>query len=293
MAPWLPHEDEHREAGLLGELRGEIRPRDAAAIASVPAVLVAIYALVGTPEPPLVLSHAEPAPTALLTAHFVHRSAAHLLDNLVAYALVVPTAYALALLAGRRREFLVAFLGNLLPLPLVISGLGLLVFDRGVTLGFSGVTMAFVGLVAFQSGTYLEARLAERGEDDLASALFFGGLALVVLRTVSSPGPRLVLASGAVAIAGFSVRGSLGSGRPVRRSLARLRSDAGKLGAFGVFVLGIGLLSGFPDGAGSGPVVVNTFGHFSGFVLGFVGPYVAFRVPGRSPGIANPPPGTV
>jgi membrane associated rhomboid family serine protease len=293
VAPWLPHEEGHQEAGPLGALRRELRPGDAVAIASVPAFLVAIFAFVGSPEPPLVLSHSEPAATALLTAHFVHRSLSHLLDNLIAYSLVVPTAYALASLGGRRREFLIAFVGNLFLLPPVLSGLGLLVLDRGVTLGFSGVTMAFVGLVALQSGTYLEERLTAFGDDDPAAALFFAGLALVALRTVASLGPRLVLASGAMAIAGFAVRGSLGSVLPVRRSLSGLRSDAGQLGALGVFVLGVGLLSGFPEGAGSGPVVVNTFGHFAGFVLGFVAPYLAFRVPGRHRALLDLLPGAV
>ena len=280
---WRPHADQPEETSLWGELRTGAHPGDVLAIATVPALLVTTFAVVGGRDLSLALSYAQPTPTTLVTAHFVHRSLAHLVDNLAAYALVVPVAYALAVLGGGRREFVVAFVGYLLLLPVVISALGLLVFDRGVTLGFSGVTMAFVGLVPLQAGAYLEDRFAGAMDGHLDVAIFFGGLALVALRTVSPVGPRLALAGLGVAVAVVSVRGTVGSLPPLERSLDGLRSDAGQLGAAGLFVLVVGLVAGFPSGADAGPVVVNGFGHFVGYVVGFVAPYVAFRV------LASPP----
>lgn len=277
---WRPPEEQREDVGLLEELREAGRTGDWIAIAAVPVLLVAIDAVGGVPDRSLVLSYAAPTPTSLVTAHYVHRSFTHLLDNLAAYVLVVPTAYAMAVISGRRREFLAAFVAYLVALPPVLSVLDLLVYDRGVTLGFSGVTMAFVGLVALQTGTYLEGEFVDGSEGDPVPGLFFAGLAIVAVRSVSPVELGFVAAGGAAALAGFYLRGSVASVRPIRQSIGGLRSGAGQLGALGLFVLVLGLFVGFPDAPGSGPVVVNQYGHFTGFVLGFLAPYLVFRVLG-------------
>lgn len=293
VSPCRPSGERRQTDGVLDELRERSHTGDAVAIATVPAILVAIFLVVGAPDRSLVLSHAAPTGPSLVTAHFVHRSSTHLLENVAAYLLVVPTGYALAVLAGRRREFVVAFVGNLVLLPPVLSALGLFVFDHGVALGFSGVTMAFVGLVALQTGTYVEARLADRWNGDLAPALFFAGLAFVSVTTVTAYGPRVVLAGGAVAAAGFSLRGALDSLRPVRRSVEGIRSGAGQVGLLGLVVLLVGLIAGFPAAPDTGTVVVNRFGHFAGFVVGFLGPYLTFHVLGGRAGQGTTPPEAV
>lgn len=288
--PWPPHDDADGDTGSLEELRVGVRASDALAIVSVPVLLTAVFLAVGEPDRSLVLTVSEPTATSLVTAHFVHRSLAHLLDNLAAYALVVPTTYALALLSGTRREFVVAFVGLLVAAPPALSVMELLVVERGVVLGFSGLTMAFVGLLALQTGTYLESRLGAGWAGDPALALFFGGLAFAVARTASTFGARVALAGGAALVAGLYLRRSLRADRLAGAAAEGLRSVEGQFGALGLVVLAVGLVGGFPPGPEAGPVVVDTYGHLLGFAIGFLAPYLTFHVLGDASEEAHGPP---
>lgn len=269
---------------MLEELRVGARRGDVLAIVGVPLFLAAVFLVVGAPSRSLVLEHADPTPTSIVTAHFVHRSPGHLVDNLAAYALVVPTAYALALLAATRRAFLVAFAGLLVAAPPVISALELLSVDRGVTLGFSGVTMAFVGLLAVQTGSYFSSRLGVGRERDPAPGLFFAGLAYAAARTVSTLGVAVVLAGGAALIAGLYLWRTFGAIRPGGAPVAGLRSGDGQFGALALVVFAVGIVVGFPAGPESAAVVVDTYGHLIGFAVGFLASSLAFHALGDAEG---------
>ena len=265
------------------------RPGDVLAIVAVPFFLVVVFLAVGEPDRSLVLVLGDPSATSIVTAHFVHRSVDHLLDNVAAYALVVPTAYALALLSGSRRAFLVSFVGLLVAVPPTISALELLAVDRGVALGFSGVVMAFVGLLALQTGTYFASRLGGRA-DGPALGLFFAGLAFAAARTTSTTGAGIVLAGVAALVAGLFLRRAVGSMRLDGASIAWPSGGDGQFLAVAVVVLAVGVLVGFPADPGPAPIVVDRWGHLLGFAIGFLAPYLTFHVLGDAGEVAVSPP---
>lgn len=288
--PWRPTDDRQLGAGVLEELRLNARPGDVLAIVGVPLLLVAVLLAVGQPDRSLVLVHGDPTPASLVTAHFVHRSVGHLLDNVAAYALVVPTAYALALLSGGRRAFLVAFAGLLVAAPPTISALELLAVEGGVTLGSSGVVMAFVGLLALQTGTYFATRVDGVRADDTALGLFFAGLAFAAARMVSTSRAAIVLAGVAALVAGLFLRHAVGSIRLDGAPIAGLYTRDGQFAALALVVLAVGIVVGFPADPGPAPVVVDRWGHLLGFAIGFLGPYLSSHlVGGVADEVASPP----
>lgn len=270
------------DGGLLGELRERVRALDVAVLGAVPSLLAVVFVgLDGTPDQ-LVLSYAEPTPASAVTAHFVHRSLGHLVANLATYGFVVPTGYALAVLSGRRREYAVASAGFLLVLPPVLSGLDLLVFDRGISQGFSGVTMAFVGMLPVFLGSFDARRLLGDRGSDVGPGLFFLGLGFIAARSVPAVATRRAVVLASLLIALVYLRGSLPSNPSLGGLRAFLWRQDGQLAIVAVSVFLVGLAVGFPLDQSGYPVVVNTYGHLLGYSFGFVVPYVTFRALGTS-----------
>lgn len=278
---WAPPVARSAEVAGWEEVRERLEPMDVAALAGVPAFLVLVFVLFGSAPDRLTLSYASPTPLSALTAHYVHGSVDHLVANLAAYAFVVPTAYILSVVSGRRREFGVALVGFLLVLPPVLSGLVLVGFERGVAFGFSGVTMAFVGLLPVFLGSFVGDGDFPAGIDDLAPGLFFLGLGLIAVRSIPTDAYRLPLAVAAVATAIAYLRGPIGKVLRGGRSLRFLGSGRGEVATLGLLAFLVGVLVGFPGHAADGPVVVNIYGHLLGYALGFVAPYSVIRFTGR------------
>ena len=265
------------EVAFLDVLGDRWRPIDALALLGVPAVLVVGFLLPDAIASELALSHADPSPLAAVTAHYVHRSADHLVGNLSVYALVVPTGYLLCLLAGRRREFFVAFATYLLALPPVLSALDLALLPSGVVLGFSGVTMAFVGFLPVAIVWYVAAATGAAVDLDDAPALFFLGLAAIALWGVPTASFR-ALPAGAAGAIGLAY--ALGA-RPAFDGASLRWSGPGgylELGAAGIVAFAFGIAVGFPEGGAAEGVVVNQYGHLLGYAIGFVAAYVTFRL---------------
>lgn len=249
---------------------------DALVLAVLPAVSVLVFLWPGGAERFLVLHRTDPTPVATVTTHFVHRSTDHLLSNLVAYALVVPTGYGLSLVAGRRRSFFVGF-GLLVAVgPPSLAVFDLLAYDHGAVFGFSGLAMAFTGFLPVVVGAFVERRVGMGRAESGSAALFFAGLgfiAALVIPPLWVRIPVVLLAAGfAAAFLRWSVEGGPLGGddaRPVRRG------DV-ELAGVGVLVFAVVLLMGFTGESPSGGAVVNTYGHLLGYVIGFVVPYLAW-----------------
>ena len=155
-----------------------ITPLDALLLASVPLALVGVYLLPTATREALVFEYARPSIRTAFAAPFVHFDAAHLLFNLLAYALVVPLLYALSLTAGRRRQFRAVFVALLVSSPILLSYLNLTIVRDGVTFGFSGVLMAYYGYLPLVLAEHAESRLALGRTRTVAPLLFFVGLEL-------------------------------------------------------------------------------------------------------------------
>lgn len=271
-----PSTDPDREVPTE-ELWARVALVDVAALAAVPGLLLTAHAWPGGPGDSLVLSYAEPALLPAVTTHFVHRSVDHLLANLFAYGLVVPTTYGLSIAADRRRSFFLGFALVLLAGPPLITAFDLAAFDHGVVLGFSGVAMGLVGFLPVAFGTYAEGRLGVPRGRHLGPALFFAGLGLVALRTVGGTAARVAVAAVAFLAAAFLLRASVDALRIPRELPPGVGRREAELAGAAVVVFVAALLMGFPGGSATGAVVVNTYGHLLGYAIGFVGPYLVLR----------------
>lgn len=292
---WPPHAPD-REL-LVAELLERVSLVDVAALATLPAIAVLAFLWPGGPSERLVLSAADPSPLAAVATHFLHRSVPHLVSNLVAYALVVPTAYGLALVAGRRRAFFVAFALVAVVVPPTLTGLHLAALDRGIVYGFSGLAMAFAGLLPVVLGAFLEPRFDVDRAGQVAPALFFAGLGVVALLVIPPLPTRLAVAAVAGAFAAAFLRRAAGeSGLPRRLPSGVHRGDVELVGV-ALLVFLVALLMGFAGEARTDGAVVDTFGHLLGYVVGFVIPFGVLRWgeagaldDGRSPPHGGPPP---
>lgn len=263
-----------RPAPFRTAVRAAVEPRDCLGLATVPALLLVTFALPVEWRESLRFVYREPTVLTAYSAHFVHFDVGHLLANLLGYVLLVGCGYTLAALAGYRQLFGVSAVAFLVGFPPVLSALNLAVPRNAVGYGFSGMNMAFaglLGLVLVAYGNHLDGRIRLR----YAPGAFFAGVTLVSL--VALPGGRLALGIAATSAAitlGYVVaawrawrRGS--RQRPAKRPAGW--TDVGVLGA--VTFLGYQFV-GFPAPTMDG-TVVNLYVHVLGFCLGFIVPYAA------------------
>ena len=274
-----------------------ITPLDALLLASVPLALVGVYLLPTATREALVFEYARPSIRTAFAAPFVHFDAAHLLFNLLAYALVVPLLYALSLTAGRRRQFRAVFVALLVSSPILLSYLNLTIVRDGVTFGFSGVLMAYYGYLPLVLAEHAESRLALGRTRTVAPLLFFVGLTLVTIQTLRAvlANPVTVAVDGTSASVTWVLAATLVElvvllvvvlafyslyVADSRESLRdRLRQAVTREGHFELAVLGAVVFVGvpfltFPVDPIAGERVFNLYVHFVGYALGFISTYV-------------------
>jgi hypothetical protein len=276
------------EEGGWSRLRADVRPIDVAAIASVPAVLLGAFALPVSTRESLAFSADAPMLVSAYTAHFVHVDPGHLVGNLAVYGLVVPAAYLLAVLGGRRECFFIPFVAVLLSFPFALSSLHLSLDRPGRVLGFSGLNMAFVAVIPLFETIYLS-RLDGGVRLDHAPTLFFAGVSLISYRILPGGATRTVLTLGAavlaVSFAAYAWR-RLGSGA-IRDLVGRSGEFELVAGATVVFFLAV--IFGSPSDRAQSGTVVDVYAHLFGYVVGFVATYLVFRIDDPTRRIPSPP----
>jgi len=255
-----------------------VRVVDLLAIASVPAVLLGVFALPQSTRLALALRYVEPSIQTAYTMHFVHLQVEHLLTNVVAYLLAVPLVYLLAVLAGRRRWFYAGFVTYLAVFPFVLSGLNVILPRARIGFGFSGLNMAFLGLLPVVLTAYAGDAFGGVDLDD-APLLFFAGAALVGILTASYASAGPLVAVGAVA-AGAPYLHRMVARRRLRRALRDANPAVGyaelSIGAILVFVaLLVAAFPAHPVGEGS---VRNVYLHVLGYAMGFIVSFATFRL---------------
>ena len=264
---------------------------DFASLAVVPTVLGAVFLLPESIRLDLALVYTEPTVLSAYTMHFVHLSAGHLATNLVTYLLVVPLTYVLSVRAGRRDVFRIAIVTFLVAFPLVLSGLNLLIDRPRIGYGFSGINMAFLGLLPLMLLSYLKRNAPATFALDHAPALFFAGVGLIAVLAVPSPRLRLGVAGFAAFGATLYLRGLT----PIWRLRADVRSvfaqDGSEYAVVGLLVFGLLPIAAFPpDPTGSG-TVLNLYTHLLGYCLGFIAPYATVTLLDRARGSTPGDPG--
>jgi hypothetical protein len=262
--------------GLRRAVAANARAVDVLLIAAVPAVLVAVFFL---PEPTrraLVLDYRQPTAVTLYASHFVHFGPAHLAANVAVYALAVPATYAFAVAGGRRGDFLAAFGAVLAVFPYALSGLNAVFVRPSVGFGFSGLAMAYLGVLPVVLAAFVRHRLLPAVTLDHAPLLFFVGVGAVALVTASTA--ALALAAVALAAVGalaYAVSLSRAVDAASARAALHRRGDAEVAVAGAVVVAAAPALSVVPRAGGG--AVVNVYSHLLGFCLGFLAPYAALR----------------
>ena len=275
-------DSESTPAGFRQEFIARARAVDLLVLGAVPAVLVAIFALPEATRLSFAFAYTDPTAVTAFTAHYVHLGTGHLAGNLAGYGLLASVGYALAVLGGRRRFFLTSMATFLLAFPFVLSALNLAVPRNAVGFGFSGINMAFAGVLPLLLWAYARDRFFPTASLRALPAVFFllvGWIALLAL-PVSTDGIGLaglgMAATGLVTGVAYAWRTEIRLRHPVRERVRAVTSQAG----YGdLFVIGAVVLVGYPivgfpsDPTGSGSVV-NLYVHLLGFCLAFIGPFI-------------------
>lgn len=276
----------HDGQSLADVLREAVRIRDCLALAAVPLVLVAVFLLPVETRRALAFAYHDPTILHAYTAHFVHLRVEHLASNVLGYVLLAGVGYVLAVLAGDRRLFGVATVTYLLAFPLVLSALNLAVPRRALGYGFSGVNMAFAGLLGVVVVEYVGRRLDTRVRARHAPVVFFVAVALVSLVALPPNTVSFALAATSALVAVVYLLYVLRAWRTtdissVKPTNSRASERSG--GWMDIAVLGTLLFFGYPFVGFPAPnvadgMVVNLYVHLLGFSLGFIVPYVAITL---------------
>ncbi|SMO85018.1 hypothetical protein [Halorubrum cibi] len=271
-------------------LLSRARPPDLLVLSAVPVVLLAAFTLSEETRRSLAFAYHDPTVLTAFSAHYVHLEAAHLLSNVAAYGLLAGVGYLLAVTSGQRRLFFTAFATFCLSFPFVLSAMNLAVPRRAIGFGFSGVNMAFAGLLPLLLAAFVHARLSNGERTPLSAStpvrllpatflVVVGWIGVLALPTAADPtgivGPGVLL--GGVLLGARGILSTPLERRPsVREGLRRVidRRGYGDLFAVGATLAVAYPVVGFPTDPGVDGGVINLYVHFLGFCLAFIGPYV-------------------
>jgi len=262
-------------------VRQAVRPVDVALLGAMPAALVGAFFLPMPVRRALSFSYTDPSLLTAFTATFVHRTPSHLLANILGYVLLASVGYLLAVLADRRRLFGVAATTYVLAFGPILWMLNLAVPRSAVGYGFSGVEMAFAGLLPLLLVEYAGRRFVPWLDVRHAPALFFGVLAGIGLLGMPRTATTLTI-TGISGIIALTYGGSIVAAH--RAYTAAVSPDSGTHLAGWLELLAVGAVTavaypivGFPTDPVAARQVVNLYVHFLGYGLAFIGPYVALE----------------
>lgn len=270
-----------RPHSFLTAVRRHTRPADALALSVVPLVLLAVYALPAATKERLALSYADPSALSLYTMHFVHFRLTHLLTNLVSYAIAASVVFLLCALSRRRKRFYATLCVFLFAFPLVVSLLNVALVRPRLGYGFSALNVAFFGFLPVALLGYVGDRFTTDVTLDHAPLLFFLGAGTIALFAAPRTLPGYTassLAGVSCALYGRSLLDDL-----TELSLAGFRralDPAGylELAAFALTVFVLFPFAAFPNDVLHEGVLVNVYVHLLGYCLGYIAPWVTFRV---------------
>lgn len=285
--------DQTEQVPFRTALAEGVRPSDVLLLALVPMALLWVFSLPESTRRSLAFAYADPTLLTAFTAHYVHLQFEHLLANLVGYGLLAGVGYLVATASRQRRLFVTSFVTFCLAFPFALSALNLAVPRDAIGFGFSGINMAFAGVLPLLLAVFACRRLGSEASTHPADLpvrllpatflLLVGWMAALALPTALGArglaGP-LVMLLGAVVAArqlrslrppnGPSLLGSL------RSAVRRIRDRPGDGDLFvvgGVLAVAYPVV-GFPTDATVDGRVINLYVHLLGFCLAFIGPYV-------------------
>ena len=213
------------------------------------------------------------------TANFIHVSARHLLDNLLNFWITLFGLYPLVAIAGWEARFRRLAVVYCTVVPFVVAWVTLATLGQvtdQLSVGFSGVVAAFLGFLPLALAA--AAGRATGGDLDPAWGVvpFLGSLAIVfVTPSVWYFPAQPTLAAGCLGFAMLAAAGLWWADEPSpRRDSRQLSADEELAFLIGVTVFGTGV-------AGALVIVprgTNVWGHLTGYVAGFLIPYLWYVV---------------
>lgn len=260
------------DRGFLSDVAESVRLFDIILITAVPIFLFALSRLPTAEKQSLAFNPNAPTVLSAFTAHFVHFDAAHLSGNLLLYLLVVPMVYLLLSLADCRRDFLVVAIPIVFFVPFLLSALNLFLPRSGALMvGFSGLAMAFVGLLPVALFRFLQERVPRTIEVKNGLSLFFVGATLIAFR-MAPTGIGLVIGiiGGLIALL-FTWRLLRTIGPIKRDELGRALNKTGyvELAVTAPIVFVVATFMAFPSDPFQYGGVIDLSTHLIGYVLGF------------------------
>lgn len=275
-----------RQSEFRASVEDAVRGRDLVLLALPALAMVGVFALPDAVTAGFALHYEDPTLLAMYAANFLHRSTSHLLGNLLAYCLVAPLVYVLCALGGRRALFLASYATFLLVLPWVLSALNVALARPRVGLGFSGIALAFFGLLPTALLAFVDSQFTDDVGIRHSPILFFAGAALIgVVALPSLTGPSF----GVTAVAALA---TVRYGQDIRSDLGDLSiegfhnatvEDGGyvELGVSAVVAFLCVLFVAFPSDATQHGAIVNLYGHLLGYCLGYLSPFCTTFLAGR------------
>lgn len=261
--------------------------RETLVLCSIPVVLAFLYyaASISLQEY-LTLNHTNPRWFAFWTNAFVHehqQGDAHLVENVVAYLLLVFPAFALFRIRGVSRRFWVAFVLIVLIGPVVSSVSSYIAFHEILALqiqndrGFSGVVGAFDGFLIVTI-LYVLGREQPEPVALLSMGLYF---AYLLMGLGATTGRVTLLAVGVVVLLATTVAGR--SGYVARWSeLSEWGYRNRRLGialVVACFVSTLAFAAALPSDITTGGSVTNIVAHGAGILFGMLVGAVTPRLP--------------
>lgn len=257
---------------MLAEIKRRARVIDLFLIWVLPYVLVFLQTLPAETRLAFAFDLRNPTVVTAYTSSYLHFDWQHLLGNLVAYLLVVPTAYLLSVLSNRRRHFFAVFGTVLVVGPFVVAAAHLPLSAAAITMGFSGLAMALYGYASLIFVGFLSTRLTTGLHLDYAPLVFFSQIAAIAF--VVAPLTRTVQAIVVVSLGtvGVYVLNLVRTGR-LRGGIIERRQRVGydEIAVVSLLVISFLLAVGFGG-------ETNQFAHFVGYAFGFVLSYIVLRV---------------
>ena len=262
-------------------LRTRMQRVDLALLLTIPLLLVVVFSLADAIKLELTFAYQQPTVVTAFTAHFIHLDVAHLAANLLLYGVIASAVYALSLLSDRRTEFLAVVVTFLVVFPVVLSGLNLVIPRPRIGYGFSGIIMAFAGLLTVMIGEYVAVQFGGGIHRNHSAVLFYLVVAIITAVEVPFyPGSRAVL--GLSVVGGLLTLSSIMSS--VRRAGALNWEVVCRPGYAEITVWGLALVVMTPFIAvpSSTPIrpgtVPNVYLHFLGFAFGYLVPFIGLNI---------------
>jgi hypothetical protein len=272
-------------------LYDQIRIVDVVLMALFPLVIAGTYALPASTREVLVFEYEDPTLETAFASAFVHLDAAHFSQNLLLYALVILSVYALCLTARNRQQFRVFVVTVLIVFPFVLSYINLGIARSSVSFGASGLVMAFAGYLPLALAAYLEGNLGIGPVRTFAPLIFIPTLGLVSVLSLQSvirtnPTALLVVvglvAAALLATLWYAISAyerSKTTDWDVRNA-AETPGGPELVGAASLVLLSI-LFVAFPADPTVEAGVVNLYEHFLGYSLGFIASFTTAEVTNR------------